>query len=179
MKRAALLAVPLALLCVGTSGAGQDAEVVTDAAEADEFPWPDFLEVMPRPGEYRMSMTFENFQFLGEEQPKDGFNPFAEPPGEEEVELYCLTGEPDLVDWTRDFAGNGCEQTAFNVDGGEFSTTIRCENDFGSGNMTLRMTGSATEEGLDMLMSMQMREPEFGKMSVDMRMSVERIGDCE
>ncbi len=175
MKRAGLLALPMcgALALPVLPLWGQDAEP-TEA----QFPWPDFLEVTPVPGQYRMTAVVENVEMPNWDGGKD-MPPADEMMGEPDVQYLCLAGEPERVDWLEEFSGDAtC--TAHGPTGTDdaFQLGVLCVEPDGSQN-DVRLTGSATDQGMDMQMAMTMRFAETSKMSMDMHITIERVGDCE
>lgn len=183
MKRAALIigaslavAGPLAL---ALSAQDQTGEITTGYSEEEApFPWPDFLEVDPLPGEYRVSITMLDFNFSGLEGGKDDTSLIGEEGGTE-VEYFCLAGEPNRENWFDELGGESCTQRQFDVDGSAFTMSMQCPDNFGGGPMTMRVAGEATEQGLDIRMHMRAYEGDLGKMTMDMRVAMERMGECE
>jgi hypothetical protein len=184
VKRAGLIAAPLcmalALALPVLPLSGQDAAVSVDGDRntSDEFPWPDFITVDPLPGQYRITTILENFEMLGLDVGKEAPESEA-PPSEPEIELVCLAGDVERVDWLEEMLGQGnCTTDGVTGDDDAFRIAVQC-NDPGAGSHTLLLTGSASEQGMDMQMAMTMHPAEGVKLNTDMRITVERVGDCE
>lgn len=183
MKRAVLIAAPLcmALALPVLPLSGQDVAANVEAAQDtgdDEFPWPDFITVDPLPGQYRITTILENFEMLGLDLGKE--TPESEgPPSEPEIEYVCLAGDVERIDWLEAMRGQGnCTTDGVTGDDDAFRIAVQC-NDPGEGSHTLLLTGSASEQGMDMQMAMTMRPVAGAKVNMDMRITVERVGDCE
>lgn len=187
MKRAALFLLPLsaALALPLLPLAGQDvtSDVQANAMHdgSEDFPWPDFLEVEPLPGRYRMTVVLENMSFPrfgGGKVDPGSADTMADALDEPDVSYLCLEGPPERVDWLAELSEGNC--TSDGVTGGDdgFNISVQCDQP-GGGRMDMQMSGSASETGLDMLMRTTMRGNEMGKMRMDVRLDVERVGDCE
>lgn len=186
MKRAALIAP---LLCAALALpvlplAGQDAGDGGDDGRQlsqEEFPWPDFVTVDPLPGRYRVTVTTRNLQISGLDGAKPGSGGNAaggQSLGEPDVDYVCFAGPVQRVDLLEEFGGPGaCSASGLSGDDDGFSMGVQC-NDEGGGQTRLRLTGSATDQGMDMLMAMTMRGPDMGKMTMDIGIVLERMGEC-
>jgi len=187
MKRAALIAP---LLCAALALpvlplAGQDAGDGGDDGRQlsqEEFPWPDFVTVDPLPGRYRVTVTTRNLQFSGLDDAKPGTSgdlAGGSGLGEPDVDYVCLAGPVQRVDWLEEFGGQGaCTASGPSGNDDDFRLGLQC-NDEGGGQTLIRLTGSATDQGLDLLMAMVMRGPDMGKMRMDIGIALERVGECE
>lgn len=182
MRRAVLIAAPLgmALALPILPLSGQDVAANVDAVQdpsGDEFPWPDFLTVDPLPGQYRITTIVEDFGMNGPEDGKE-VPDMDESMREPDIEYVCLAGEAQRVDWLEDMRRQGsCTTDGVTGDDDAFRIATQCD-DPGEGSYELLLTGSASEQGMDMQMAMTMRPAAGVKMNIDMWITVERMGEC-
>ena len=190
MKRSALLLpplilLPLALAAPSLAAAWQDGNVSIQTEPLqdgeEEFVWPDFIEADPLPGRYRATFTIEDMSFPGLDGGKEeraiaeGIQSGMAP----EISYICLSGPPDRAVWAEEFGSDNCTTRESRIDGSHFDVVLQCNDATGTGTMNGRFSGTAGEQGLDMLMDMRIREGGAGKMKMAMRIQLERVGECE
>ncbi|QZH75572.1 MAG: DUF3617 family protein [Erythrobacter sp.] len=169
----------LVLPVLPLSGQDPGPAVQIDPRVTDEsFPWPDFIEATPVPGRYRLTAIVENFGLAGLEVGKE-VPPMDETTQAPDISYICLAGDVERVDWLAELRSEGeCTSDGPTGDDENFRIAVQCVEPGGSRNEIV-LTGSASDQGMEMQMAMTMRAPEMGKMTMDMRMTVERVGDCE
>ncbi|VVT11620.1 DUF3617 domain-containing protein [Erythrobacter sp. EC-HK427] len=186
MKRAAmflgmgaLVGLPAALL------AQQSVEiqnVPTNGTGEEPFPWPDFLETDPLPGGYRLTYSVENFTFpgLGMDAGKDDLGRTIGEQLPVETFYFCVdeTFERfNMLEEMRSDSGGECTAAPVRLDGGNFSTAVMCREPDGA-QMQMRLTGTATDQSMDAQLAMRMKNNVLGRLEMEMRLLVERIGEC-
>jgi len=186
MKRSAPILAPLALaaplFAISAQDAGVDVAIAPPEQDSGEnFPWPNFIETDPLPGRYRTIFTIEDMSFPSFDGGKvEGrMAETMENQPEPEIEHVCLAGPPDRADWIREFGDNDCTTLRSEIAGDAFDVTMQCRDGGGMGLTNARFSGTANETGMDLLLAMRITEESFGKMRMNVRIQVERVGDCE
>lgn len=183
LLNSALIIPPLALALAapGFALAAQEAVVATEPAQGSaserRFRWPDFIPVDPLPGEYRLTMTFGSIRVANAEAGKIE-DVLADEIGEPEVTYQCLVGEPNRANIAYAFDVDDCIASEPSFDGDAFDISLQCSAP-NSDISNIRLSGIANDQGLDMLTVMRMDDEDVGKMQLDMRIQIERVGDCE
>ncbi|MBH5322041.1 DUF3617 domain-containing protein [Aurantiacibacter sediminis] len=174
LPMAAVVAVP----AFAFSTSNQDITAEAGGDEEPDFPWPDFLDVTPLPGAYELEMRVTDVQFP--DSPEMAFMSEILMNEVPEVENYCLTGEPERVDWVNEFMDGDCTGSEPQMDGNSFTQVLQCqESNDGPPEMMINLSAEASDQGMDLDMSILMRDQEIGKMRMAMEIDLRRTGDCE
>lgn len=185
MKRAALFLATGTLVALPAMLLAQQStveEAPANTAADEPFPWPDFLEADPLPGGYRFTIAMERFVIsgLGDESGKDEMDmSLMGEEAEVETEYYCVPEDVERFDLLAAMSegSSDCTASPVRLDGEAFSAAVMCREPDGS-QMRLRMSGTADETSMNALMAMQMKGQDAGQFNMDMRLVVERIGEC-
>ena len=186
MKRAVLFIATGALVGLPAVLLAQQLEMTeapSNSAADEPFPWPDFLETDPLPGGYRFTVAMERFSLSGpgDMGGKDQMD-MGDLMGEEaevDTEYYCVPEEVERFDLLAAMSegSSDCTASPVRLDGEAFSASVMCREPDGS-QMRLRMSGTANETGMNALMALQMKGDSTGQLEMEMRLLVERIGEC-
>jgi hypothetical protein len=175
---------------VGTSaGQAQDkpqdysVDVVTgDSYAGDEpFPWPNFVDVRPEPGRYRMKMTVADLQFPQLEDTADDSFDIAEVMRSvmNETQYFCVAADdPPSDDWFSQRTDEECSEPQVTVDGGDFNFAQQCRDETG-GTSDIGINGTIEPTRARIQLQARASGQEFPDMSMTTRMTAERVGDCD
>ena len=179
MRRPVIAAtlLPLMLAACGSeepaaSGEGLSTDEVIERAKAAG------ADIKPEPGLYRSSVEIQEVSIPGAPaQMRDMMRSAMATQSDE----YCLTAEDadkGFEEMARQSQDNmDCTFERFDVDGGDIDARMTCSPQ-GQGTMTVEVTGTGTSTSSEMNMAMTGEMPGMGEMSVKMRTTNERIGDC-
>lgn len=208
MNRMALISGPLGALALGGllimgpatgQAQGQDQQggytarvvvpiddgSVTDSDQFNEnqpYPWPDFLGVEPLPGRYRMKVTLVDIDLPAISE-LEGMGEFdleavmrsAFP----QTEYFCIApGYRPERNWLGELDCQDCDEPQVDVDGNRFSFATQCRSDDGAFN-NIRVSGTAEASSSLMLIDVAASEESFGEMTMQIRTSTQRIGECD
>lgn len=152
-----------------------------DFDEDDPFPWPDFVNVQPQPGLYRMKMTVGDLQLPDFPEARDLDIDMEEimRSSMTETETFCVAPDSQpSADWLGDMADEDCSEPVSSVDGNDFTYAIQCQESSG-GVMHMRISGTVEETRSRMVFDIEASEEEFGEMTMQLRVATDRIGDCD
>lgn len=137
--------------------------------------------VQPRPGQYQTSLELIELDVPGmNEQAKTQMR--AMMGGElSQGNDFCLTPEEAENNGARNMMENlaesNCTFDKFDVAGGTIDADMQCKGEDGTVSHVL-MDGTMTAEGSTMTMTMDQEMANVGKMSMKMRVTSKRTGDC-
>lgn len=148
------------------------------AAGNNPWPWPDFMQVVPVPGQYRTKVTlisvdspmFEEFgEFDMEAVIREGFP---------EIRDMCVRGDEEHRDWVAELAVGDCADPEVVVDGDSFTVSQQCTSPDGVIN-SMVVEGQVSETRSRTDFRMQTAEGgALGPISMHMRATTRRTGDC-
>ncbi|MCB2088375.1 MAG: DUF3617 family protein [Sphingomonadaceae bacterium] len=153
------------------------ADASVDSAVGTPWPWPDFMQVAPQPGLYRTKLALIAFDMPGNDL-LDGFDigdlirdQFPE------VHEFCVHGDEEPADWLNEVTSGDCGEAQISVDGDRFSATNQCSTPDGlSTSFALDGQVAETRSRIDFRFTSQ---EEGGAISMHMRATTRRMGDCE
>lgn len=155
-------------------------EFVTDEVDSGDgqpWPWPDFMQVSPLPGQYRSKMILVSFESPMLEELGGDFMQAMMREAFPEVREFCVTGGEEHDDWGSQFTDGECGAPEITIEGDRFTATSQCSNPAGE-HTSVRIEGEVGESRSRMDMHVQVEEPEFGTMTMHMRSTTRRTGDC-
>lgn len=138
--------------------------------------------VKPQPGKYRATVEFVDVEMPGApKQVQDMMRGmFDRGPQTHE---YCLTAEEaekgfeEMARQARE-DDSSCSFEKFDADGGRIDAVMNC-NAEGQGAARMTMQGTGGETSSQMTMTMDAEGPDGQTMTMTMKSSQERIGDCD
>ena len=183
MRRILLAATASLVLaaCGDNSGADADGDGTISMEEArDELERADVVK--PEPGKYRATVEFVDVSIPDAPQQVQDMMRGMFDRGPQTHE-YCLT-EEDAEKGFEEMAKRGqedsdsCSFEKFDASGGKIDAVMNCSAEGeGTARMTLNGTGGPTSS--EMTMTMNAKAPDGKTMTMTMKSSQERIGDCD
>lgn len=181
MRRIAIAAAASFALaaCGGNTSADADGDgeiTMAEAAAKTEG------MVKPRPGKYRATVEFLDVELPGAPQQVQDMmrGMFDQGPQTHE---YCLTAEEadrgfeEMARQARE-DDSSCTFEKFDADGGRIDAVMNCDAG-GQGAARMTMQGTGGETSSQMTMTMDAKGPGGEAMTMRMKSSQERIGDCD
>lgn len=175
---AALATVTLAA-CGGSSSADADGDGEISMAEAAAK---SADMVRPQPGKYRATVEFVDISIPGAPQQVQDMMKGMFDRGPQTHE-YCLTKEEadkgfeEMARQARE-GDDECSFEKFDAEGGRIDAIMNCQADE-QGVARMVMTGTGSETSSQMTMSVDAKGPDGKTMTMTMKSSQERIGDCD
>lgn len=177
MKKILIVASTLALAACGGAATDEAAEGEAGGGAAAA---PD---VTMQAGKWSNTMVIESFEMPG--APPEAAGLFESMVGQERTSEQCLTQEEideNLQEMARGPMDNNeeCTTEEFSIAGGTIKGRMTCSSPTG-GKATINIDGSHSDSSMNMTMAMNAEDPQMpgGKMSMVMKMSGERVGDCD
>lgn len=175
--------LPLAAAIVLAACGGGDTDADGDGALSGEEVAAEAAGlVQPQPGQYRASLELLEFDAPGmpEGAKQQMQQIFAS--GLAEGNSFCMT-EADVAEngpeqMVKNLAESDCTMNSFNVSGGTVVADMQCPGD-GGGTSKVRMEGQMRADGSTMTMDMEQDIPNVGATTMKMRVTSERIGECD
>ena len=170
------MVAPLALAACGGDTTAQEEGGDISMAEAAEIAQSNAIK--PQPGQYKVTMEILEVSIPGAPA---GAADMMKDMMAGQSHSYCMTQE-DVDKGFEEMArqsqeGGDCTFRRFDVSGGDFDAEMVC-NVEGQGAMTMKMEGEGTPTRSVMNMTMNGDMGGMGKMTMRMKATHERIGDC-
>jgi len=168
-------ALALAACSSENADADGDGEISAEEMRAEVENNADAIK--PEPGKYKMTMEFVSADIPGappemQEMMAQGTNNSTE---------FCMTeemAEAGYEEALTEGQADSCTMEKFDIDGGDIDMAMTCEVP-GQGTSSVAMTGSVTPTSSEMNIKTEGTIPGMGEATMEMKMTQERIGDCD
>lgn len=150
-----------------------------EPAEEVSFLWPDFLDVAPLPGLYRMTTTLVEFEFSPEESVGDFDLEKAMRETYPKTEQFCVPEDyQPAPNWVDELQGEDCTAPLMSGDSSDFSMTTQCAPQVGEIH-DITITGNVREERSQIHLLTRSGDDGFDELTIGFRMQAVRVGDCD
>ncbi|GMN03973.1 DUF3617 domain-containing protein [Erythrobacter sp. MTPC3] len=177
IQMALIAASALALTACGSPGgdADSDGDGVVTAEEAQALNASAADEIKPLPGKYKVDMQFVKAEGLPEEMQSMMGSSMTN------STEFCLT--PEMADsgfgQMAQQDDDSCTIDRYVIDGNDMDMAMSCSPAGTPTPMEMTMSGTVSPTKSDMTMVSKGMFPGMAEASVEMRVTQERIGDCD
>ncbi|APE28162.1 DUF3617 domain-containing protein [Aurantiacibacter gangjinensis] len=157
------------------SGSVADGELSSN----EPYPWPDFMNVTPIPGRYKMKISLVDVDLSDNSLAAALTTPEMLAENFAETETYCVApGSQRSERWLGDLSDDDCSALETTVDGNSFTHVLQCTEDDGT-EITLAIDGDVYDDRARMDVQVDMNPDDTGPVSLKMRIASNRTGDCD
>ncbi|MFV0643837.1 MAG: DUF3617 domain-containing protein [Sphingomonadaceae bacterium] len=184
MRKPALI---ISVACLALAACGDSAKEEKTPQSQDEIAKEAGQLTKPQPGQYVSKSEVINFEVPGlPPEQADQMKQMFTGMGAQE-QSYCMTkeqAEKGFEDAIREMGqgeeGMNCKFDRFNVNGNALDAQLACDaGDKGSAKMTMTGTVTETSQDVEMHISQENAQIPGGKMTIGMKVSSKRTGDCK
>ncbi len=178
--RITMISTAAMALALTACGSGEEAQEAAGEGLSSEMLAAQMQEVdRPQPGQYETSVQITDFTVPG--IPPEQVAQMRQIMGRPINSTYCLTPEEaarGYEEMMRESSQGDCTFERFDVSGGKVDAIAQCVGEDGqSGTMTV--SGTVRSDGSDMVMTGQQNIEGVGPTQMEMKMTSQRIGECE
>lgn len=171
-------ALPLVAAFVLAACGSSEEPAADEALSAEDVVAEAATAIKPNPGQYTSKIELLEFDMPGmPESAKAQMKQMAEG-SMAEGNSFCMTeADADPKKMMENIAESQCTFNSFEVAGGTVKADMMCKGADGS-DAQVQMDGQMTPDSSTMTMAMQQQLPAAGKVSMTMRVTSTRTGEC-